>query len=103
MAVGCVDSTQSDGPSAAPDYSATREALFDDLAPTVAETVRYRLDRAATNTGALPPLHIMLEDLELVALTKAREISGGNVTRAAELLGITRDAFNTRMKRLAKR
>ncbi|NBI48184.1 hypothetical protein EON00_21310 [Burkholderia sp. ISTR5] len=45
---------------------------------------------------------MMLEDLELAALTKAKEVTGGNITRAAELLGITRDSFNARTKRLSK-
>ncbi|CAG9233807.1 hypothetical protein BGLA2_610044 [Burkholderia gladioli] len=45
---------------------------------------------------------MMLEDLELAALTKSKEITGGNITRAAELLGITRDSFNARTKRLSK-
>jgi DNA-binding NtrC family response regulator len=71
----------------------TRAGALSDLAPTVAEIVRYRLDRAAKESGTLPPLEAMLDDLERAAITKALELCEGNRSRAASMLSISRAAM----------
>jgi DNA-binding NtrC family response regulator len=47
----------------------------------------------------LPPSGIILEDVERDFIRQALEITGGNQTRAAEALGLTRDALRYRMKK----
>jgi two-component system, NtrC family, response regulator AtoC len=48
----------------------------------------------------LPPQGLSLEDLENSLVRQAIERSGGNQTRAAELLGISRDQLRYRLKKL---
>ena len=48
----------------------------------------------------LPPDGISLEDVETSFVRQAMDLSGGNQTRAAELLGITRDQLRYRLKKL---
>jgi DNA-binding NtrC family response regulator len=48
----------------------------------------------------LPPDGISLEDVEMSLVRQALELSGGNQTRAAELLNISRDQLRYRMKKL---
>ena len=48
----------------------------------------------------LPPEGIVLDDLEMSLVRQALERSGGNQTRAAELLGISRDQLRYRLKKL---
>src|SRR5262249_28659003 len=48
----------------------------------------------------LPPKGICLEEVELSLVQQAIERSGGNQTRAAELLGISRDQLRYRLKKL---
>ena len=66
---------------------------------------------AATSTGAgahgggargvsLPPSGLSLEEVETSLVRQAIERSGGNQTRAAELLGISRDQLRYRLKKL---
>ena len=47
----------------------------------------------------LPPSGIVLEDLERDLILQALEMTQGNQTRAAEALGLTRDALRYRMKK----
>jgi DNA-binding NtrC family response regulator len=47
----------------------------------------------------LPPTGIVLEELERDLLLQALEMTQGNQTRAAEALGLTRDALRYRMKK----
>ena len=49
----------------------------------------------------LPPAGVALEAVELSLVEQAIERSGGNQTRAAELLGISRDQLRYRLKKLA--
>jgi len=58
---------------------------------------------AAPSAGGfhLPPEGISLEEVEMSLVRQAIERSGGNQTRAAELLGITRDQLRYRLKKLA--
>ena len=48
----------------------------------------------------LPPGGLVLDDLEMSLVRQALERSGGNQTRAAELLGISRDQLRYRLKKL---
>jgi two-component system, NtrC family, response regulator AtoC len=49
---------------------------------------------------ALPPKGVVLDEVEMSLVRQALERSGGNQTRAAELLGISRDQFRYRLKKL---
>ena len=49
---------------------------------------------------ALPPEGLMLDDVEMSLVKQAIAQSGGNQTRAAELLGISRDQLRYRLKKL---
>ena len=49
---------------------------------------------------ALPSEGISLDEAELSFVQQAIERSGGNQTRAAELLGISRDQLRYRLKKL---
>ena len=51
----------------------------------------------------LPASGIDLEDTEMSFVRQAMERSGGNQTKAAELLGITRDQLRYRLKKLEER
>jgi DNA-binding NtrC family response regulator len=48
----------------------------------------------------LPPQGVQLEAVEMSLVAQAMERSGGNQTRAAELLGISRDQLRYRLKKL---
>lgn len=48
----------------------------------------------------LPPNGISLDDIEMSLVRQAIDRSGGNQTRAAELLGISRDQLRYRLKKL---
>ena len=48
----------------------------------------------------LPSEGLSLEDVEMSLVRQALEQSGGNQTKAAELLGISRDQLRYRMKKL---
>ena len=49
---------------------------------------------------ALPPGGVSLDDVEMSLVRQAIERSGGNQTKAAELLGISRDQLRYRLKKL---
>jgi DNA-binding NtrC family response regulator len=52
------------------------------------------------NMFNLPPAGTSLEEVEMSLVRQAIERSGGNQTRAAELLGISRDQLRYRLKKL---
>jgi DNA-binding NtrC family response regulator len=56
--------------------------------------------RNATARFVLPNEGISLDDAELSFVQQAIDRSGGNQTRAAELLGISRDQLRYRLKKL---
>lgn len=61
--------------------------------------------RKATNANLdelfhLPPEGVQLESVEMSLVEQAMKRSGGNQTRAAELLGISRDQLRYRLKKL---
>lgn len=61
--------------------------------------VGARADTAASRY-ALPPEGVMLDEVEMSLVRQAISHSGGNQTRAAELLGISRDQLRYRLKKL---
>ncbi len=61
----------------------------------------FRSDGSRKREGfRLPSQGLSLEDVEMSLVRQALEQSGGNQTRAAELLGISRDQLRYRMKKL---
>jgi DNA-binding NtrC family response regulator len=59
-----------------------------------------RHNRAAQNTGFELPQHgINMESLEIDLIQQALEYANGNKSKAARLLGLTRDAFLYRLKK----
>ena len=56
--------------------------------------------RSALVQFVMPEKGVSLEDVELSLVQQAMERSGGNQTRAAELLGISRDQLRYRLKKL---
>ena len=69
-----------------------------DRTPSVA--VGAEAQDVGKNRFALPPEGIMLDDVEMSLVRQAITQSGGNQTRAAELLGISRDQLRYRLKKL---
>jgi DNA-binding NtrC family response regulator len=59
-----------------------------------------RPDGLAHSEFSLPPAGVALDDVEMSLVRQALERSGGNQTKAAELLGISRDQLRYRMKKL---
>ena len=55
----------------------------------------------ATNLFSLPADGIDLESLEIGLMNQALNVSNGNKSRAARLLGLTRDTFLYRLKKYA--
>jgi two-component system, NtrC family, response regulator AtoC len=71
---------------------------------TRVKAVAHRAQKA-TNTSPgelflLPPEGVQLESVEMNLVEQAMKRSGGNQTRAAELLGISRDQLRYRLKKL---
>jgi two-component system NtrC family response regulator len=56
--------------------------------------------RIAPDQMRLPADGVSLEEVEMSLVRQALERSGGNQTKAAELLGISRDQLRYRMKKL---
>lgn len=50
-------------------------------------------------TFSLPPGGVVLEDVEKSLIEQALKRTGGNQTRAARLLGLTRDTLRYRLKK----
>ncbi|OLE50790.1 MAG: hypothetical protein AUG51_26245 [Acidobacteria bacterium 13_1_20CM_3_53_8] len=59
-----------------------------------------KIEAAEKYDFALPSEGIMLDDVEMSLVKQAIARSGGNQTRAAELLGISRDQLRYRLKKL---
>lgn len=74
----------------------TTEYLPDGLMPVHAST----RSSATQSSFALPAEGISLDEAELSFVRQAIERSGGNQTRAAQLLGISRDQLRYRLKKL---
>jgi DNA-binding NtrC family response regulator len=55
---------------------------------------------AAAEGIAFPPTGLNLDELVKAVVVKAWELSGGNQTRAAALLGITRDRMRYQVEKL---
>ncbi|HKP71873.1 MAG TPA: sigma-54 dependent transcriptional regulator, partial [Pyrinomonadaceae bacterium] len=81
----------------------TTEYLPRDLAAGVSRAADAQASPRLAETGnefALPPAGISLDELENSLVRQAIERSGGNQTRAAELLSISRDQLRYRLKKL---
>jgi two-component system response regulator AtoC len=59
-----------------------------------------RQPKASETSFRLPPEGVTLDDIEMSLVRQALERSNGNQTRAAELLGISRDQLRYRLKKL---
>jgi DNA-binding protein Fis len=69
----------------------------DEITPMVSVASRaHRID----GDFVMPEKGVNLEEFELSLVRQAMERSGGNQTRAAELLGISRDQLRYRLKKL---
>jgi DNA-binding NtrC family response regulator len=55
---------------------------------------------ASSSNFQLPPEGVVLDDVEMSLVRQALQRSNGNQTRAAELLGISRDQLRYRLKKL---
>jgi two-component system, NtrC family, response regulator AtoC len=66
----------------------------------VAVAVQRGASSALTDLFHLPPEGVQLESVEMNLVEQAMKRSGGNQTRAAELLGISRDQLRYRLKKL---
>jgi DNA-binding NtrC family response regulator len=69
-------------------------------APQAAEVAISSFQLPVTTSFQLPDEGIDLEQIELSLVRQAMERSGGNQTRAAELLGVSRDQLRYRMKKI---
>jgi DNA-binding NtrC family response regulator len=81
----------------------TTEYLPHDLVAQAAEPASADAGRGGAPAGngfTLPVEGTSLEEVELSLVRQAMERSGGNQTRAAELLGISRDQLRYRLKKL---
>jgi len=70
------------------------------LAPPRLDPASLSTAQAAVTQFVLPNEGISLDDAELSFVRQAIQRSGGNQTRAAELLGISRDQLRYRLKKL---
>jgi two-component system, NtrC family, response regulator AtoC len=83
----------------------TPEALSAAQPQEAAATRAKAAAQKATNTSLddpfhLPPKGVQLESVEMSLVEQAMKRSGGNQTRAADLLGISRDQLRYRLKKL---
>jgi len=93
-------------PPGAPERPAARAAV-PGPEPAPARSAEVRAGTAEEPAGpppsahrfVLPPTGIVLEEVEQEFIRQALEMHQGNQTRAAEALGITRDALRYRMKK----
>jgi DNA-binding NtrC family response regulator len=74
--------------------SATKSANFD------ARHAKNASSQPSNILFRLPPEGVILDDVEMSLVRQALEHSHGNQTRAAELLGISRDQLRYRLKKL---
>jgi len=82
-----------------------REERTDSATPVVAasqaaEVAIPSFQSPVTQSFQLPDEGIDLEQVELSLVRQAMERSGGNQTRAAELLGVSRDQLRYRLKKI---
>ena len=68
--------------------------------PVVAEREAPASEAPRTDLFQLPPEGVILDEVEMSLVRQAMTRSGGNQTRAAELLGISRDQLRYRLKKL---
>lgn len=81
-------------------YPKTRAELFDFLAPTINEAVRYRVVRYLREMRGAPAgdLHrLVVTQAEQAAIAVVLEHTGGNQALAAEYLGISRPTLRSKL------
>lgn len=74
-----------------------RAVLVDQLAELDVDGLPELVDRPKSFEFTLPAQGILFDDLEREVLTQALKVASGNQTRAAALLGLTRDQMRYRM------
>lgn len=82
-------------------YPKTRAELFDFLAPTINETVRYRVGRYLQELHGAPAgdLHrLVVAQAEQATIAVVLEHTGGNQALAAEYLGISRPTLRNKVQ-----
>ena len=82
-----------------------RDILIDEFitatgAKAVAQSAQKATNISLGELFLLPPEGVQLESVEMNLVEQAMKRSGGNQTRAAELLGISRDQLRYRLKKL---
>jgi DNA-binding NtrC family response regulator len=85
--------------------SITTEYLPPGIAVPAARSTAHALSDAPAAKNwkiELPPGGLLLDEVESSLVQQAIESSGGNQTRAAELLGISRDQLRYRLKKLSE-
>jgi two-component system, NtrC family, response regulator AtoC len=90
-------------PTVAPAEAPAAQAATPSQPEMAAGAASPEENRAAATPLALlelPPEGIVLEELEMILVKQALDRCGGNQTRAAELLGISRDQLRYRLKKL---
>lgn len=70
------------------------------ISASVSQATGTALTDAAASGFRLPPEGVSLDEVETSLVRQAIEQSGGNQTRAAELLGLSRDQLRYRLKKL---
>ena len=86
-------------------HGVTPEAQFaaqpqEAVAARAKAAARKATDTSLDEPFRLPPEGVQLESVEMSLVEQAMRRSGGNQTRAAELLGISRDELRYRLKKL---
>jgi DNA-binding NtrC family response regulator len=66
----------------------------------IAQRAQTSINTSPGDLFLLPPEGVLLESVEMNLVEQAMKRSGGNQTRAAELLGISRDQLRYRLKKL---
>ncbi|MEY1593809.1 helix-turn-helix domain-containing protein [Burkholderia sp. Bmkn7] len=82
-------------------YLKNREDLFDVLAPTIDETVRYRTAMCLTELHGTAPkdLHkIVMDAAEHAVISVVLDFTKGNQALAAEYLGISRPTLRAKVR-----
>jgi DNA-binding NtrC family response regulator len=78
----------------------TEETSSDQTSAQSASPVSQQQEAGDGHAFRLPTNGLVLDDVEMSLVRQALERSGGNQTRAAELLGISRDQLRYRLKKI---
>ncbi|HEY7547414.1 MAG TPA: sigma-54 dependent transcriptional regulator [Blastocatellia bacterium] len=78
----------------------TTQAVGGDDISEILQSTSTQVPQNSLDSFLLPPQGIKLEEVEMSLVRQAMSFSRGNQTRAAELLGISRDQLRYRLKKL---